>query len=96
MDPLSLCVGALLVAAGWLAGWRTRRATRVPAVDACGCAHPLALHNRKTDACAGQLRRKRPFGRTGFEYVACPCQRYTGLPTLDDVIRYDPTRTEEW
>lgn len=87
MDPISLVVGAALLAAGWLAG-RIRRRTSAASTESytCGCEHSYALHDRKSDECVGEVRRRHYYkngARNGWEWAKCPCRRYVGDVPLD-------------
>jgi hypothetical protein len=91
MDPLSMAVGAGLLAAGVLVGRVSKRRTKDRGADTapiCACGHSLADHNRDTDACHAQIRRPRynKYGEwTGHDYTPCTCQRYIGPVPLEQV-----------
>ncbi|MEU1982123.1 hypothetical protein [Nocardia sp. NPDC019395] len=86
LDPLSLAVGAGLIAIGWAGGRfglrRTRSARKLPA--RCGCGHDLALHDRAAGTCHAENSRKGIHGLR--EWVPCNCRRYTGPTPLEDVF----------
>lgn len=54
-DPITLGVGGVLLAVGWLAGRMTRGARTGPSkmrpLAVCGCGHALALHDPETKRC---------------------------------------------
>jgi hypothetical protein len=87
MDPISLAVGAALLATGWLTGRvrRGRASAPVPAWE-CGCGHSFALHNRETSECTGETKREHytvTGARNGYEWVQCSCRRYVGEVPID-------------
>lgn len=88
LDPLSLAVGAGLVATGWVVGRlghrRTARTGRKQLPARCGCGHDLALHDRKTGTCHAESSRRGTHGLR--EWVQCHCRRYTGPTPLEDVF----------
>ncbi|MEU1956425.1 hypothetical protein [Nocardia rhamnosiphila] len=87
MDPLSLAVGAGLVAIGWIGGrfGSRRRAGSTPKLTArCGCGHDLALHDRETGKCHAELSRRGMHGMR--EWVGCNCRRYTGPIPLEEMF----------
>lgn len=91
MDPISLAVGGALLAVGWLLGRIRGQATGASDSDpdACGCSHPLALHDRTSGTCAGQDRREHymRFGdRNGFEWASCACRQYTGTRPIEELL----------
>ena len=58
MEPVSLLVGAALLAAGFLGGRISRRKpTPPPAAPAplCGCGHTLSQHDTETNTCYAEL-----------------------------------------
>jgi hypothetical protein len=89
MDPISLAVGAALLAAGWLSGRVTRRrppAAAAPSGPTCGCGHSLALHDRQEGIRNGEVRREHYWddgSRNGYEWVECTCRQYTGELPVD-------------
>ncbi len=91
IDPISLAVGAGITLSGVLTGRMVRRKPSVPAlssVPTCGCSHPMALHDRDTDRCHGQICRTHYYkngDRNGFEWVPCTCRRYLGPHHIADV-----------
>lgn len=88
LDPLSLAVGGVLLAAGWFMGRVSRRHTRaaassVPAV-VCSCGHGYGGHTQGGQ-CRAEVRRLRN-GCTGtYDWVACPCLTYDGPEPLPRV-----------
>ncbi|WP_280398765.1 hypothetical protein [Nocardia carnea] len=88
LDPLSLAVGAGLVALGWAVGRfghrRTARPGRNHLTARCGCGHDLALHDRESGTCHAEFSRR---GTSGLrEWVRCSCRRYTGPTPLEEVF----------
>lgn len=96
MDPITLGVGGVLVAAGWLLG-RIRRSRPVEmAPDACGCSHPLSFHDRDVGTCTGEIRREhydRHGSRNGYEWVDCMCRQYTGAIPVGEMLNQAMYRT---
>jgi hypothetical protein len=92
MEPVSLLVGAVLVAAGFVAGRLQRRRPGPPpppVTPLCGCGHALSQHDRETATCYAELRRdaydKR--GRwAGHTWVPCTCRQYVGPRPIDEVF----------
>ncbi len=93
MEPVSLVIGAALLAAGFVAGRIGRR--RPPAgppplpTPVCGCGHTLSQHDTGTNTCYAELRRdsydKR--GRwAGHTWVPCTCRQYVGPRPIDEVF----------
>jgi hypothetical protein len=78
MDPLSLAVGAGILAVGFLAGRIGRRTGRRPPEESpiCGCTHHRSMHDPESGECRGEIRRGNWFD--GVHYVGCTCQRYGG------------------
>jgi hypothetical protein len=86
--------GALILAAGILAGWllrslpaRHREPEPVEAV--CGCEHHHAMHDPETGHCHAQVDKPTKYDECGdpvaFTKVQCPCRQYSGpepLPTV--------------
>jgi hypothetical protein len=88
MDPLSLAVGAVVLAVGYVFGRfsPTRRRVQQPkASDAvCDCKHSLAYHDM--DGCHVSAERDKYSSLgdwRGKEYVPCECKQYTGPKVLD-------------
>lgn len=84
MDPLSLLVGAALLAVGGLLGRVTRRPRTASPRYVCECRHSRSFH----DAGDGPCQRLTGIDRD----VRCQCRGYVGpLPPLelspDDVLR---------
>jgi hypothetical protein len=89
MDPISLAVGGVLFAAGFLVGKITRRRSKDDGVKAiCGCGHGLEKHDPKDGACHGEEQRSRfEDGHwTGHEYVQCACRQYTGPRPIEELF----------
>jgi len=91
VEPISLLVGAALLAIGFVAGrlQRRRPAPTPPVTPLCGCGHPLSQHDTETSTCYAELRRdaydKR--GRwTGHTWVPCTCRQYVGPRPIDEVF----------
>ncbi|WP_280418824.1 hypothetical protein [Nocardia carnea] len=87
LDPLSLAVGAGLLAVGWAGGrfGSRRRAGSARTLTArCGCGHDLALHDRADGTCHAESSRRGTHGLR--EWVKCNCRRYTGPTPLEDVF----------
>jgi hypothetical protein len=91
MEPVSLLVGGVLLAVGFVAGRLQRRPrTPPPAVTPlCGCGHPLSQHDRETSTCYAELRRDtfdKRGGWSGHNGVPCTCQQYVGPRPIDEVF----------
>lgn len=91
MDPVSLLVGGLLLASGFLAGRLGRRkpAAALPVTPVCGCGHTLSQHDRDTSTCYAELRRDTHDKRgrfTGHSWVPCTCRQYVGPRPIDEVF----------
>jgi hypothetical protein len=94
IDPISLAVGAGLLAAGALLGRLTKRGGNKPdqsepkSEPICGCGHSLAKHERDTERCRGEDGRDRYNDRghwMGHEWVPCTCQRYVGPQPVESL-----------
>lgn len=91
VEPISLLVGAALLASGFGAGWFSRRrpAPPVQRTPLCGCGHPLSQHDRETSTCYAELRRD-SFDRrgrwSGHTWVPCTCRQYVGPRPIDEVF----------
>jgi hypothetical protein len=92
MDPISVVVGGLLVVGGWLLGRVRSRSVddslRVDS-DACGCSHPLALHDRKMGTCFADVKREHYFSTgecNGSEWARCRCRQYTGTRPIEELL----------
>jgi len=89
MDPISIAVGAAVLATGWVTGRLGRRRpemAEIRPVGECGCGHSLALHDTETTRCTAEIRRVRQDAhgnRNGHEWVPCSCQRYVGEYPVD-------------
>lgn len=86
MDPLSLIVGAGILAVGYLAGHlvgrRRRRAIGAATAAICGCGHPLSHHDAESGECHFEVRRR--YSHTGeVEFRPCTCRRYDGPQPLE-------------
>jgi hypothetical protein len=102
VEPVSLLVGAALLAVGFLGGRLSRRTRAAPpALPAplCGCGHTLSQHDTESNTCYAELRRdtfdKR--GRfSGVAWVPCTCRQYVGPRPIDEVFmpRLLPPSTE--
>jgi hypothetical protein len=91
MEAVSLLVGALLLAAGFVAGRFTRRTPTPPPpmTPLCGCGHALSQHDVETSTCYAELRRD-TFDRrgrfAGHTWVPCTCRQYVGPRPIDEVF----------
>ncbi len=94
MEPLSLAVGAVLLAVGYVSGRlgarRTARA-RTPQhpVAMCACGHPLSQHDPKEQTCHAEVARDAYnwMGRwAGHTWVDCRCRQYVGPRPIDEVF----------
>ncbi|PXX64103.1 hypothetical protein DFR70_105285 [Nocardia tenerifensis] len=89
-DPLTLAAGAVILGAGWAIGRYGHRGT-VPgspkrSIAKCGCGHDLAIHDPQAGECHAEERRS--IAPATWEWVRCPCRRYTGpLPVEDYFTR---------
>jgi hypothetical protein len=72
IEPLSLAVGAALLAVGFLAG-RIGRVSRRPPDDqqVCGCTHHRSMHDPESGACHARVK-------DGYYDYTCRCRRYSG------------------
>jgi len=91
MDPVSLLVGGVLLAAGFVAGrlGRRRNAPPPPVTPLCGCGHTLSQHDRETHTCYAELRRDNYDKRgrwAGVSWVPCTCRQYVGPRPIDEVF----------
>jgi hypothetical protein len=91
-DPVSVVIGGALVAAAYLSG-RVRGRRRPKPVQntaaTCGCGHPLAVHDMKTDTCDEQVRLMNylPDGtRNGWKWERCRCRKYIGPRPLEEFL----------
>jgi hypothetical protein len=91
VEPVSLLVGGLLLAVGFVAGrlGRRRPAPPPPVTPLCGCGHALSQHDRETSTCYAELRRD-TFDRrgrwAGHTWVPCTCRQYVGPRPIDEVF----------
>jgi hypothetical protein len=91
VEPISLLVGAVLLAAGFGAGRFSRRRTppAAPLTPICGCGHALSQHDPETHTCHAELRRD-AFDRrgrwSGHTWVPCTCRQYVGPRPIDEVF----------
>jgi hypothetical protein len=92
VEPVSLAVGAALLAVGFVAGRIGRRRPPAPPsnpVPVCGCGHALSQHDTGTNTCYAELRRE-VFDRrgrfTGHTWVPCTCRQYVGPRPIDEVF----------
>lgn len=103
MDPLSMIIGLVIFAAGWVAG-RIRRRQRTPrALPAplCACAHGINYHDESGPCHATRqgnyVNQYDASGRNrglGHDQVPCMCQRYVGPEILPSVWA-QPTQLPE-
>ncbi len=91
MDPVSLAVGGVLLAVGFVAGRLGRRRPPGPVTPqaVCSCGHPLSQHDPERNTCHAEVVRdtynKR--GRwAGHTWVACSCRQYIGPRPIDEVF----------
>jgi hypothetical protein len=83
MDPLSLAVGAALLAVGFLAG-RIGRAGRRPPDEQpiCGCTHHRSMHDPESGTCRARIKLGNWFD--GYHHQTCRCRQYSGpVPIID-------------
>ena len=91
MEPISLLVGGVLLAVGFVAGrWGRRPAPPAPPMTpVCGCGHALSQHDRESSTCYAELRRD-TFDRrgrwSGHSWVPCTCRQYVGPRPIDEVF----------
>jgi hypothetical protein len=91
VEPISLLVGAVLLAVGFAAGrWGRRTATPPrPVTPLCGCGHTLSQHDIEAHTCHAELRRD-TFDRrgrwAGHSWVPCTCRQYVGPRPIDEVF----------
>ena len=90
MDPVSLVVGGLLIAVGFVAG-RLGRRRQPPAIPqaVCACGHPLSQHDPEERTCHAEVARD-AFNwaghRSGQTWVDCRCRQYVGPRPIDEVF----------
>jgi hypothetical protein len=90
VDPVSLLVGGLLLAVGFVAG-RLGRRRAAPAIPqaVCACGHPLSQHDPESNACYSEVARDAYTKRgrwAGHTWVACSCRQYIGPRPIDEVF----------
>jgi hypothetical protein len=84
MDPLSLAVGAGILAVGFLAGRIGRRTGRRRPPDdqpddqpICGCTHHRSMHDPESGTCHARVM-------DGYYQLTCRCRQYSGpVPIID-------------
>jgi hypothetical protein len=90
VDPLSLAIGGLLVALGFVAGrLGRRRQGPVTPQAVCACGHPLSQHDPESNACHAEVARDAYTKRgrwAGHTWVACSCRQYIGPRPIDEVF----------
>jgi hypothetical protein len=83
-DPISLAVGGVLAAAGFLAGRAGRgRPGGLPNGAVCGCQHPLAMHDPQTQECHGRTK-EREMGMS--QMTDCRCRQYDGPRPIEELF----------
>lgn len=94
---LWMATGSGLTLVGGLVGYfvRPRRVPESrPGPQQCGCTHPLAMHDPKTDECHGQVLRRNMRSKRGDwigdQWMPCPCRQYTGEKPLDLSVLNQP------
>lgn len=91
VEPISLLVGAVLLATGFGAGRLSLRkpAPPAPLTPVCGCGHTLSQHDTETHTCYAEVRRD-AFDRrgrwSGHTWVPCTCRQYVGPRPIDEVF----------
>lgn len=93
IDLVSLLVGGVLVASGWLGG-RVSRKRSMPSQpeSICSCEHGYGSH-ADGGKCATQVERPHYWAngcRNGYEWVLCPCLSYDGPEPLPRVWTTEP------
>lgn len=89
-DPITLAVGGGLALGGWLAGRFGRGSqsgnhTAPGTATVCSCGHGYGSHD---GPCRAEIERPHYHsygGRSGYEWVPCPCQAYDGPEPLPRV-----------
>lgn len=96
MDPVSLAVGGVLIAAGWFLGRLTRRprvtTAQLTSLTVCSRGHGYGSHENGA-RCAAQVDRPHYMKhgeRNGREWVPCPCLSYDGPEPLPRVWTGEP------
>ena len=89
MDPLSLAVGAVILAVGMLIGRRMRRKPPKPPAIKCGCGHNYGAHENGGRCMAGvktanewSLDKYGDREASHWHYPQCPCRAYDGPEPL--------------
>jgi len=86
IDPISMAVGAALLAVGHLTGRFRRRPVEPPPPPTCSCGGVLSLHDPETGVCHHQVQRPKKWNSAGkptsFEFVPCGCRQYDGPERL--------------
>ncbi|ASF12551.1 hypothetical protein CEQ30_40230 [Nocardia brasiliensis] len=82
-DPITLAVGAGIAGVGWAIGRYGHRAAfgKTKSAAQCGCGHDLSVHDPNGE-CHTELRRS--VAPSVWEWVQCPCRRYTGPLPVED------------
>lgn len=89
MDPISLVIGAVLLAGGFFAGRISkRRGGQDKIVAVCGCGHGLDKHDPKDGTCHSEETRARyEDGHwQGQDYVRCTCRQYVGPKPIEELF----------
>ncbi|WP_158839687.1 hypothetical protein [Saccharothrix deserti] len=89
MDPISLAVGGVIFAAGYVIGFLTKRSRpSAPQLTAiCGCGHGLDQHDPETWTCHAEVRRDEFDGVVvRHVYVPCTCRQYTGPKPIEELF----------
>jgi hypothetical protein len=95
MEPITLIVGAVILAAGFLTG-RLTRATRSPQPDltGCGCGHHLSYRDPDTGHCTEKVQEPTRYDGAGhpitFQMVPCPCRNHMPTDQLLLHLAIDP------
>jgi hypothetical protein len=92
MDPLSLAVGAAILAAGHATGRLSKRPPRPRhhAQATCDCGHPLAMHDPASNECHGETLTHDVHNPQGFlignQLRPCTCRQYIGPRPVESLF----------
>lgn len=91
-DPITLAVGAGILAAGWATGRITKpnRRTPKPVKPLCSCTHPLSSHDPDSNTCHDTIEQATEWDElgdpVGYQRVPCPCRKYDGPRPIEEMF----------
>lgn len=87
VTQLVVTAGGMAVVLRWAGLIRFKRERPVePVGPLCACTHVISAHGDGDGPCTADLKREHYQSggdRNGWEYVPCPCKRYTGPKPID-------------